>query len=159
MIISPILRKTKCRCKFMQVPWSCNETQLHGIHILAPQVTQREQVKFSGLLITVLTSYITFKGSLSCRETNTSTWLFSTSWRRPCTTFRKPRSVLLWSHKTTLVPLQTASRTSWCDISPVRYKSALTPRRTLEPEPAHTATEVSSVCPVFQQKHLSAVIQ
>ena len=29
----------------------------------------------------------------------------------------------------------------WCDISPVRYRSAGAPRRTLDPDPAHTATD------------------
>ena len=43
------------------------------------------------------------------------------------------------SHKITCAPCDTASRMSWCDISPVRYTSACFPRSMLAPEPAHRA--------------------
>lgn len=54
--------------------------------------------------------------------------------------FKYPRSELLCSHNITLTFLWLASNRSWCDISPVIYRSALTPLRTLDPDPAQTAT-------------------
>ena len=87
----------------------------------------------------------TTKGSLSTSDTMTCTLVANLSTRRLCTTLRNPRSVLEWSQRTTCVPLQAASSTSWWDISPVRYRSAFTPWRTLAPDPAHTATVLISI--------------
>ena len=43
-------------------------------------------------------------------------------------------------HKMTFVPPATAARTSWWDISPVKYTSACTPANIDPPEPAQIAT-------------------
>lgn len=79
-------------------------------------------------------------------------------------TRRNPLSVFVCSHNTTAIPLEVASKTSWCDISPiiiinfvsqslyisslsllpVKYTSALIPCRTLAPEPTHTAKDEAS---------------
>lgn len=45
------------------------------------------------------------------------------------------------AHMTTFFPLATAASTWWCDISPVRYTSASTPRSISPPEPALIATD------------------
>lgn len=45
----------------------------------------------------------------------------------------------------TLCPLWTAARTSWWDISPVKYTSASTPSSIPPPEPAHIAIVLTIV--------------
>ena len=53
--------------------------------------------------------------------------------------------------RTTLWPVAMAARTSWCDISPVKYTSARVPRSIEPPEPAHMLIVRidwdSAVCP------------
>jgi len=83
-------------------------------------------------------------GSLSRDDKQTSTRPSNSECSWCWRTVRKPRSVLLCSHKMTDVPQCTASSMSWCDISPVINKSACTPDSTAVPEPAHTATLFTS---------------
>ena len=54
-------------------------------------------------------------------------------------TLRKPLSELECSARRTVDPAWTASRTSWCDISPVSHTSERVPLSTELPDPAHDA--------------------
>ncbi len=108
----------------------------------------------------------TCSGSRSRREISTLTVSSSPAVSLCLKTVRNPLSLLLCSLRITLVPAETASRTSWWDISPehqrtssanhacyssalgqvfvfsvpVMKRSAFTPCRTEAPDPAHTAT-------------------
>lgn len=84
--------------------------------------------------------YTIFRGSISFSDTWTNTDLFNILVKLNANIFRKPRSESEWFVRITLVPLCIASRTSWCNISPVRYKSADIFFKTDAPNPAQTAT-------------------
>ena len=88
--------------------------------------------------------HIIFKGSVSFSDTTTSTWLSSILVSFLANNFKYPLSVFECSQSMTEVPAWTASRTSWCDISPVIHKSAWQPARTLAPDPAHTPIDFIS---------------
>lgn len=60
----------------------------------------------------------TSRGSLSTFDTTTATLSGRRTVNFSRNTDRKPRSLLLWSLRMTLVPFATASSTSWWDISP-----------------------------------------
>lgn len=60
----------------------------------------------------------TSRGSLSTFDTTTLTLSGRRTVNLSRNTDRKPRSLLLWSQRMTLVPFATASSTSWWDISP-----------------------------------------
>lgn len=60
----------------------------------------------------------TSRGSLSAFDTTTATLSGRRTASLSLNTDRKPRSLLLWSLRMTLVPFATASSTSWWDISP-----------------------------------------
>ena len=62
-------------------------------------------------------------GSLSILEINISTSSFSSS--IALRTFKNPLSVLLCSQRMHVTPLETASRISWCDISPTGIKKQI----------------------------------
>ena len=87
-------------------------------------------------------NYITFNGSASKRDTSITILLSNKTFNFSAKTFKYPRSVFECSHKITDVPLWTASRTSWWDISPVIQRSAAQPANTLDPEPAQTPMEL-----------------
>lgn len=85
--------------------------------------------------------YTVFRGSQSNAETKTSALFLKMSFCKVFwNTLKNPLSESLWLHSTTWTPFWTASKMSWCNISPVRYRSACTPFNTELPEPAHKAT-------------------
>lgn len=81
--------------------------------------TQGNFVQFFNVFVF---SYTTWRGSLSFSDTTMlilfCRWTASAS----RSSDKKPRSVLLCSHRITLIPLVTASRTSWWDISPAIWR-------------------------------------
>lgn len=67
----------------------------------------------------------TSRGSLSTFDTTTAILSGRRTVNLSWMTDRKPRSLLLWSLRMTLVPLATASSTSWWDISPEKMVSMM----------------------------------
>lgn len=132
------------------MPVTCFLTKIGNLKQLLQSTSLRFLKSFEGNLVRVdctsssnsikeIIFYKICRGSASFEETMTSTFPSNKSTNLPLNSVRKPRSVLLCSHKITCTPRDTASKMSWCDISPVRYTSACFPRSTLAPEPAHRA--------------------
>lgn len=69
-------------------------------------------------------SQTTSRGSLSAFDRTTETLSGSRTASLSLNTARKPRSLLLWSVRMTLVLFATASSTSWCDISPKKKQDS-----------------------------------
>ena len=89
---------------------------------------------------------MTVNGSQSVVLTIQSTpaWVSSS-----CITFlRNPRSVFEWLQTMTALPISLSLKTSWWDISPVKYRSTSSFKdlKTPEPLPAHNATLWTLYC-------------